>query len=159
MVAAVHYFATIADQDALLDYLGEPDNVALAPWPIVSDPLVPLDRSAALTGDSVMIVNPALGAPVLIRPGDAALGEPTRAGLFNRLNWERLQPGSAEALVDSNVSPALFWQPGTASDYAITLSELGSQADAMDAISADYARWVNRAMNWEKGARGIGRSG
>ena len=93
MVAAVHYFATIADQDALLDYLGEPDNVALAPWPIVSDPLVPLDRSAALTGDSVMIVTPALGAAVLIRPGEAALREPTRAGLFNRLNWERLQPG------------------------------------------------------------------
>lgn len=53
--------------------------------------------------------------------------------------------------MDSNASPVLFWQPGTASDYAITLSELGSQADAMDAISADYARWVNRAMNWEKG--------
>ncbi|GEM_PF-2324758 len=58
--------------------------------------------------------------------------------------------------MDSNASPVLFWQPGTASDYAITLSELGSQADAMDAISADYARWVNRAMNWEKGRAAFG---
>jgi hypothetical protein len=33
-------------------------------------------------------------------------------------------------------------------DSDIRVSKIGSQADAMGAISADYERWANRVMGW-----------
>src|SRR5450759_1574016 len=116
MVAAVHYFATEDDQEALLDYLAEPTSVTLHPWPVVLSPLGVLLRSDALVTQQVMVVHNALGPPVVIRPGDRAMEEGTKAGVFNRINWDRQRRASSEGLVDSNASPVLFWQPGSASE-------------------------------------------
>lgn len=82
------------------------------------------------------------------------MAESTKAGVFNRLNWERLRPEAREALVDSNASPVLFWTPGTATDFEIRVSSIGSQADSMRSISADYERWVYRVMGWVR-RRGV----
>lgn len=147
MVAAVHYFATEYDQEALLDYLGEPTSVTLHPWPIVQSPLDVLLRSDALVTQQVMVVHDALGPPVVIRPGDRAMEEGTKAGIFNRINWDRLRV-SNEALVDSNASPVLFWEPGKATETLLTTSSIGSQTDAMTALSTEYEKWVKRAMGW-----------
>jgi hypothetical protein len=38
MVSAVHYFATLGDHAAILDYLGEPVEVTLHRWPVVHTP-------------------------------------------------------------------------------------------------------------------------
>lgn len=148
MVTAAFYFATLEDQATLLDYLGEPDKVTLHPWPVVRNPLVALSRGDALATPQVMVVNRDLGPPVPIRPGDGALDQPTKAGVFNRLNWDRLHPALDEALVDSNASPVLLWVPAEIGSEVIGISQLGSQADAMAAISADYERWVNRTTGW-----------
>jgi hypothetical protein len=155
MVAAVHYFATEDDQEALLDYLGEPTSVTLHPWPVVRSPLGVLLRSDALATQQVMVVHNALGPPVVIRPGDRAMEEGTKAGIFNRINWDRLRRTSSEGLVDSNASPVLFWQPGEASEMLLATSSIGSQADAMAAVSTEYEKWVKRAMGWvrRKGTR------
>ena len=59
-----------------------------------------------------MVVHRGFGQPSVIRPGDAAMDEPTKAGVFNRVNWDRLRPTAREGLVDSNVSPVLLWTPG-----------------------------------------------
>jgi hypothetical protein len=148
MVTAAFYLATREDQASLLDYLGEPDKVTLHPWPVVRTPLDVLSRGEALAGKQVMVVNRDLGPPVSIRPGDSAVNAPTRAGVFNRLNWDRLSLSLDEALVDSNASPVLLWVPAEIGSEVIGVSQLGSQADAMAAISADYERWVNRTTGW-----------
>jgi hypothetical protein len=148
MVTAAFYFATLEDHATLLDYLGEPDKVTLHPWPVVRNPLDTLSREAALDTPQVMVVNRDLGPSVPIRPGDGALDQPTKAGLFNRLNWDRLHPAHDEALLDSNASPVLLWVPAVAGIEIIGVSQLGSQADAMAAISTDYERWVNRTTGW-----------
>jgi len=148
MVTAAFYFATPEDQETLLDYLGEPDKVTLHPWPVVRFPLDVLTREEALAGPQVFIVNRHLGPPAAIRPDDSAMDEPTRAGVFNRLNWDRLRPPPDRALVDSNASPVLFWEPAGLSNEVIGVSQLGSQADAMAAVSVDYERWVNRTIGW-----------
>jgi hypothetical protein len=41
------------------------------------------------------------------------MSEPSKAGVFNRLNWQRLSPSGNEGLIDSNISPVLLWKPGT----------------------------------------------
>jgi hypothetical protein len=148
MVAAAHYFATENDQEALLDYLGEPTAVTLHPWPLVRSPLDVLLRPSALVTQQVMVVHNALGPPAVIRPGDRAMEEGTKAGIFNRMNWDRLGRASSEGLVDSNASPVLFWQPGKASETRLATSSIGSQADSMAAVSTEYERWVKRAMGW-----------
>jgi hypothetical protein len=148
MVTAAFYFATSEDQATLLDYLGEPDKVTLHPWTVVRTPLDALSREEVLAGRQVLVVNRDLSPPVSIRLGASAMEEPTRAGVFNRLNWDRLRPALDEALVDSNASPVLFWEPAEISNEVIGVSQLGSQADAMAAISADYERWVNRTTGW-----------
>jgi len=76
------------------------------------------------------------------------MAEPSRSGVFNRLNWEQLNPSRDEALVDSNVSPVLLWTPATHAEGVLGSGNIGSQADSMSAVSADYERWVNRVMNW-----------
>jgi hypothetical protein len=60
----------------------------------------------------------------------------------------RLDPDDSQGLVDSNASPVLFWSPSTASGAGLNVGGIGSQADAMQAISAGYERWVNRVMGW-----------
>ncbi|MBO0811927.1 MAG: hypothetical protein J2P23_07755, partial [Microlunatus sp.] len=77
-----------------------------------------------------------------------AMSASTRAGVFNRLNWERLRPTAVQGLVDSNASPVLFWAPGAETEAEVRVSTIGSQADSMTAISGDYERWVNRVMGW-----------
>ena len=155
VVAAVHFYATAADQEHLLDYLGEPDEVTLRPWPVVASPPTALSREKALSSGQVMVVSRVLGPPVVFRAGDAAMAGPSKAGVFNRLNWERLKPKPTEGLVDSNGSPVLLWTPATQSPDGLSSGTIGSQADAMSAVSKDYERWVNRTMNWvrRKGTR------
>ncbi|WP_370121388.1 hypothetical protein [Arthrobacter sp. MW3 TE3886] len=148
MVTAAFYFATLEDQATLLDYLGEPDKVTLHPWPVVRSPLDALSRDEALAVPQVMVANRDLGPPLPTRPGDRAMDQPTKAGVFNRLNWDRLRPAPDEALVDSNASPVLLWVPAKIGTDVIGVSQLGSQADAMAAISTDYERWVNRTTDW-----------
>jgi len=69
--------------------------------------------------------------------------------------WGRRWRASSEGLVDSNASPVLFWQPGKASEMLLATSSVGSQADAMAAVSTEYEKWVKRAMGWvrRKGTR------
>ena len=148
MVAAVYYFATPDDQADLLDYLGEPDRVTLHPWPIIASPPVALSRAEALSTSQVMVVRGDFDPPSAIRPGHAALSEQSKAGVFNRLNWQRLRPSPSEGIVDSNASAVLFWTPGQASDSALSTSTIGSQADAMHAVSTEYERWVKGVIGW-----------
>jgi hypothetical protein len=148
VVAAVHYFATPEDHYALLDYLGEPDRVSLHPWPIIHTPAVVLSRAQALGTAQVMVASGAFEPPSAIQLGHPALAGDSKAGIFNRLNWERLRPSAREALVDSNSSPVLFWAPGQSNDSTLRVSNIGSQADAMHAVSAEYERWVKRVMGW-----------
>ena len=74
------------------------------------------------------------------------MNESSKAGVFNRLNWQRLSPGDEAGLIDSNISPVLFWKPGHSDDSVLRVSEIGSQADSMSAVSPEYGRWVNRVM-------------
>lgn len=151
MVAAVHYLATSDDHDTLLDYLDEPSMTRLHPWPVAQSPLEVLTRAEAMARTQVMIsrIDVGAGAPVVIRSESApAMTGPTKASLFNRLNWERLRPGPQDGLVDSNRSPVLFWRPASGDSTVLVPGEIGSQADSMAAISPDYDRWARRVMDW-----------
>lgn len=148
MVAAVRFYATATDQIRLLDSLGEPSEVALRPWPVVASPPIALTREQALGSGQVMVVSRALGPPVVLQEGDAAMADRSKAGVFNRLNWERLRPKPIEGLVDSNASPVLLWTPATDGPDGLGSGAIGSQADSMGAVSEDYQRWVHRAMSW-----------
>jgi len=148
VVAAVHFYATVTDQGHLLDYLGEPDEVTLRPWPMLASPPTVLSREAAMSSGQVMIVSRALGHPIVLHAGDPAMADQSRAGVFNRLNWERLKPKPSEGLVDSNASPVLLWTPAPQGTGGLGSGTIGSQADSMRAVSEDYERWVNRVMSW-----------
>jgi hypothetical protein len=148
VVATVHFYGTPTDQLQLLDFLGEPEDVTLQDWPLVSSSAPPLTRQAALSRSKVMVVSRALGEPSVVRSGDPAMAERSRSGVFNRLNWERLKPKQDEALVDSNASPVLLWVPATHVEGTLDSGHIGSQAESMSAVSADYERWANRVMNW-----------
>ena len=150
VVAAVHFLATSDDHVMMLDYLREPEAVTLHPWPVVTIPAETWTRERAFAARQVMIVHRDLGPASVIRQGDPAMSEGTKAGVFNRLNWERLGPNGEDGLVDSNTSPVIFWEPGQMADGALHGSLLGSQADSMSTISAEYERWVNRTMAWIK---------
>lgn len=148
VVAAAHFLATPDDEMAFLDYLGQPHAVTLHPWPVVPATLPAFERGDLGSRRQVMVVSRELGRPRLIGCDDAAMSEPTQAGLFNMLNWERLRPSTAERLVDSNTSPVLLWQRGAVDDRTVHGSNIGSQANSMAAISREYERWVNRVMGW-----------
>jgi len=148
MASAIYYLATAEDQMTLLDYLGEPAKVTLHPWWVVDDPMKRLTRHDALRSTEVMIAAPALGVPVAIRPGDPAMKETSKAGVFNRINWDRIQPTDTRSLIDSNFSPVLFWRPGVPSEGSIWLSDIGSQADNAASVSVEYDRWMNRVFGW-----------
>ncbi|MBU2698204.1 hypothetical protein [Pimelobacter sp. 30-1] len=148
VVSAVHYLATRADQVALLDYLDEPRAVSLHRWPVLPSQSETLHRDDALITEQVMVVHRDLGTAMPNLPGHKAMEAANRSGLFNRLNWERLRPGPGESLVDSNASPVLLWTPGAVVGSAIYLSAIGSQADAMGAVSPEYETWVRRVMGW-----------
>lgn len=147
MVAAVHFYATTTDQQELLDHLRQPDEVSLHPWPVVATPAVVLSREEALAAGQVMVVSHSLGPPVVLQEGDTAMGGPSRAAVFNRMNWHRLGLAPPDGLVDSNASPVLLWTPAAQDDEGFRSGSIGSQADSMSAVSKDYERWVNRSMN------------
>jgi hypothetical protein len=148
VVAAVHFYATATDQAQLLDYLGEGTAITLRPWPVVGSLPISLSRDEALTCDQVMVVSASLGPPVVLRDGDVGTGGSSRARAFNWVNWERLRPHSDEGLVDSNRSPVLLWSPATRTSESLSSGHIGTQADSMKAVSADYERWVYRVMSW-----------
>jgi hypothetical protein len=108
VVVAVHFYATATDQEHLLDYLGELDEVTLRPWPVVASLPTVLSREVVLSSGQVMVVSRGLGPPVVLRAGDPAIAGPSKAGVFNRLNWERLKPKPTEGLADSDVSSVLL---------------------------------------------------
>ncbi len=147
MVAAVHFYATESDQDALLDYLGEPDAVSLHDWPVF-DLTRRLTRAEALQATHVMIADPTYGQPIGIAAGEAGPNPSARATVFDLLNRERLDLADDDLLVDTNASPVLLWRPATQDGATLLRGHIGSQADSMGAVSADYERWAKRVMGW-----------
>ena len=149
MVTAVFFYADHDDTLDLMRYLGLGDTVSLHPWPLVKQPQARYTLEEAIAAGSVMVQSSELGGPVLLRDGDSAFDTADRAGLFNRLNRERLQPGPRDGyLVDPNRAPVLFWQPGASRTGELRTSSIGSQADSMAAVSIEYERWANRVMSW-----------
>lgn len=86
--------------------------------------------------------------PVIIRPGDSAVEGPAKAGIFNRMNWNRLHLASSEALVDADASAVLFGRPATSSAPVFGVGDIGSQSDSVAAISREYEQWVRNVMGW-----------
>jgi hypothetical protein len=148
VVAAVHFYGTRADQVELLDYLGEPTDASLHPWPLVQSPLLVFSRDEAMASPHVMVASRRFGEPAIIREGDAATTGGTRAALFNRMNLDRFRPRATEGIVDSNASPVLLWKPAGSNAEGLQAGDIGSQADSMSAISKDYELWATRVMNW-----------
>ena len=109
MATAVYFYADHDDTLDLMRYLGIGDAVSLHPWPLVEQPPVDYTVEEAIAAGLVMVVSSELGGPVVLRNGDAAFETAGRAGLFNRINRERLQPGPTTGhLVDPNRAPVLF---------------------------------------------------
>src|SRR4051794_8100593 len=149
MVAAVYFYADHGDTRALLKYLDIGDTGSLHPWPLVKEPHTHYTVEEALTAGSVMVRSSVFGGPAVLPDGDSGFSGTDRAGVFNRINRERLQPGPGVGqLVDANRSPVLFWQAGVNSPGQLRTSSIGSQADSMGAVSIEYERWVNRVMSW-----------
>lgn len=149
MAAGVHFFALADDEEAMLDHLGEPESCRLFPWAVT--PLAGprfLDRKGIAGHDRLGLLDPGLGEVVVIRSTDPAFNRGDTSGAINEINWQRLRPRRSEGLIDTNRSPVLMWRRGGFDGKTTALSELGSQADSMAAISEDYARWAKKAMGW-----------
>ena len=149
MVAAVHYYASPDDTNDLLTYLSQNAIVELRAWfPYDESHSGVIDRDRATNYKQLAVVSTELGGPVLIRDArDPALRSNSRAGVFNRLNFGRLADPTM-AIVDSNRSPILYWEPARTLDGALIPGSIGSQADALHDVSPEYERWVNRVTAW-----------
>lgn len=149
MVAAIHYFGDTADTNALLAYLGHGALTELRQWWSYAEGESGVVRTSQVAvAGPVAVVSMTLGPTVLIHDADDdALATHDRAGLFNRMNFERRSHHS-QPIIDANRSPVIFWQPSTASEDGIQQGSIGSQAESMRSISVDYERWVNRTMSW-----------
>jgi hypothetical protein len=149
MVTAVYFYADAHDTAELLDFFRYGDEVSLHPWPLVREPALNYTPEVAIHNGTVMVRSNRFTAPVVLRDGDSAFTAPGRAAVFNRMNREILNPGAENGwLVDSNRSPVLLWKPGYDSVTELGTSSIGSQADSMRSVSADYERWANRVMSW-----------
>ncbi len=161
MVAAVHFFATPADEELLFNYVLTSEAVKLFPWasmemasPAFLDPSELIAQTES--PQSYGIVDHALGSirfigarPIKSEPGKA------KAHVMNLLNWDGSSPEQGQGIMDSNHSAALFWERGRLTEGGgLGVGSIGSQADAMEDISADYRKWVNRVMNWVR-RRGV----
>jgi len=151
MVSAAHFFATAEDEADLCGYIETTADVLCFPFGATK-----LDDSTciALSGRGDLqrlgILNRGFGAVRFIRPASPGFRANAKVGVMNHLNWQGAQPGTHEGIIDWNATPALYWSRGHVVEQAMTPSDIGSQADSMHAISDDYARWVNRVMNWIK---------
>ncbi|TFC54548.1 MULTISPECIES: hypothetical protein [unclassified Cryobacterium] len=149
MVTAVYFYADAHDTAELLDFFRYGDEVSLHPWPLVREPALSYTPEEAVRDGTVMLRSNRFSAPVILRDGDSAFTSPARAAVFNQINRERLNPSAENGwLVDSNLSPVLLWNPGQSTSTELRTSSIGSQADSMRSVSADYERWVNRVMSW-----------
>lgn len=157
MVAAVHFFAMPEDETLLLDYILASNTVRLFPWeamdinnPILLGPGELPPQSAAQ--QRYGIVDQTLGSICFIGERPARLtSDRASSFVFDQMNWDNSSPSAGQGIVDWNRTPALFWDRGTVTaDGELGVGNIGSQADAMDDISADYRKWVNRVMNWVK---------
>jgi hypothetical protein len=63
----------------------------------VGSSMAVLTRGDALATTRVMVVRRQLGLPSVTRQGHAAMAEHSKAGVFNRLNWERLRLAGYDA--------------------------------------------------------------
>ncbi len=155
VVAAVQFFATVRDEKSLLDCVVTSEAVRLFPRAAmdVSHPtfLDPADLPAqSELPQHYGIIDLTLGAIVFIcaRPSGCEPGG-AKALFFNPRNWDLASPRPGQGIVDWNRTPALFWRRGTVTPRDdLGAGEIGSRADAMDDISPDDRRWVNRVMRW-----------
>ena len=121
MVAGAHFFATEADEEALLDHLREPGIVRLFPWVAMTAGSPTFITRAQREGRlRVGVLSPALGTIEIVMPRTPPLDDHTKSAVFNRLNWGRMKPGAGEGIVDWNRTPALFWERGEAGENLLT---------------------------------------
>lgn len=147
MVGATYYYADANDEEDLLDYLESGTRVTLRRWPL-HDANEDLTRAAALSTSRVLVVSSMLGEPAFIGKEHPATREPTASGVFNLINLESARRAGGEAIVDFNVSPVLFWQPGSISAAELRRGSIGTQADSPKNISAEYDQWIKRVASW-----------
>jgi len=148
VVAAVQFYASDDDVTALLDHIGEGRTATIWQWPLVEREPVSLSRTEAGGHRSVVVLSEEFGPPVVMYRDDPALREGTVTAVMSTINFQRLDPGPGVGLVHPDRSPVLFWQPGRVGDGELTTHLIGSQAQAMRAISPEYERWVKRVMGW-----------
>jgi hypothetical protein len=155
MVAAIHFFATEADEQSLFEYLCRDSAIYLFPWAkMVIDAPTFLDPSTLpkLT-DTVRyfgILNARLGQLRFVnhKPQKLSRGG-AKSFVFNVMAWEAMKPQTGEGIIDWDATPALFWQRCTRNRQgSLGNGNLGSQAEAMQDVSQEYRRWVNRVMAW-----------
>lgn len=155
MVAAVHFFATDEDEQSLLDYVMASESVRLFPWVTmpITDPVL-LDRKQlpvqSRDQQRYGIIDFSLGSICFHRSRPSEIEQArARTYVLDQMNWDSAPPAEGQGMVDWNRTPALFWERGTIdSNGGLSVGTIGSQADAMDAVSNDYRKWVNRVMNW-----------
>lgn len=148
MVAGIHFYASSEDVTDLLDYLGVDLTATIWPWPVVQDEPVSLSREEAGSEHAVIILSAELGPPTVVHRNEPVSDGGSVTAVFTRMNFERIDPTLGLGLVDPDHSPVLFWQPGDVRADKLTTHNLGSQANAMRAISPTYERWVTRVMGW-----------
>jgi hypothetical protein len=155
MVAAVHFFATPTDEKALLDYVLSSATARLFPWVSmdITNPIFLARSDLPNQSESRQcfgIVDHSLGTICFIeeRPTKYAPNR-AKAYVFDKMNWDIASPLEGQGIVDWNRTAALYWDRGTVTANGdLGVGSIGSQADAMDDISVDYRKWVNRVMNW-----------
>ena len=156
MTAGISFFAAGADEDVLLDYLGEPDDVCLFPFHPMSikSPRF-VSRSEMDMWQSFDILDPALGDVTVVRPpgdafetSEAKTAAANKTALIMTINWHALEPGRGQGLVDWDKTPDVFWNRGSEDAVTLAHGNIGSQATNMASVSDDYRKWVNRTMAW-----------
>lgn len=155
MVAGIHFYATPGDELQLLDFAMTSGKARLFPWGKMTVAKPTFFEVSELPPQSERtqhygIVDQSYGPIRFIdeRPTESEPGR-ARTFAFDLMNWDEETPVSGEGIVDWNRTPALFWDRGKLNrDGEMGVSDIGTQADSMNEVSAEYRKWVNRVMSW-----------
>jgi hypothetical protein len=152
VVGAIHLVATWADEELLLDHLGEPGLTQLRDWPEIDLDAEPLSRPDRAGRTRLALLDPAVWPPPLVAVPGTVPDVDTLPPIGFLARHRRTAPpppapGSRSGWLDPEHAAFLLWERREQAD-GLVVAALGSQAERLETVGTAHARRVQRVQSW-----------